>query len=317
MKPKLKAMFETNIKSIVALVKTFPNDEVCIKYLEKLYWSDGNPVSPFDKNSKVYRCKNNRYRCKNTGKYFKVTTGTIFENTKINLTAWFLAIWFVTCHKPGISSYQLARDIGVTQKTAWYMLQKIRAQMFVTNESKLKGEVEVDETYIGGKNKNRHWDKKVPHSQGRSHKDKTTVVGLIERGGMLVAKVTKDTTSKTLSTLIKQHVDPSAILYTNENGAYDQIGKVYERYFVDHSKHLYGIDNITSNRIEASWTHLKRMVIGTYRKTSKKYLQKYVDEFVFRYNLRDVSDSDKFNLLLCCADTRVTHKQIRETICAA
>ncbi len=258
MKPKLKAMFETNIKSIVALVKTFPNDEVCIKYLEKLYWSDGNPVSPFDKNSKVYRCKNNRYRCKNTGKYFKVTTGTIFENTKINLTAWFLAIWFVTCHKPGISSYQLARDIGVTQKTAWYM-----------------------------------------------------------RGGMLVAKVTKDTTSKTLSTLIKQHVDPSAILYTDENGAYDQIGKVYERYFVDHSKHLYGIDNITSNRIEASWTHLKRMVIGTYRKTSKKYLQKYVDEFVFRYNLRDVSDSDKFNLLLCCADTRVTHKQIRETICAA
>lgn len=317
MKSKLKAMFETNIKSIVALVKTFPNDEVCIKYLEKLYWSDGNPVSPFDPTSEVYKCKNNRYRCKNTGKYFKVTTGTIFENTKINLTAWFLAIWFVTCHKPGISSYQLARDIGVTQKTAWYMLQKIRAQMFVTNESKLEGEVEVDETYIGGKNKNRHWDKKVPHSQGRSHKDKTTVVGLIERGGMLVAKVTKDTTSKTLSTLIKQHVDPSAILYTDENGAYDQIGKVYERYFVDHSKHLYGIDNITSNRIEASWTHLKRMVIGTYRKTSKKYLQKYVDEFVFRYNLRDVSDSDKFNLLLCCADTRVTHKQIRETICAA
>lgn len=310
-------MFDINAKSLVALVRNFPNDEACIKHLEKLYWTAGSPVSPFDNTSTVYKCKNNRYRCKNTGKYFTVTTGTMFENTKINLTVWFIAIWLVACHKTGISSYQLARDLGVTQKTAWYMLHKIRKQMEVTNESKLENEVEIDETYIGGKNKNRHWDKKVPHSQGRSHKDKTTVVGMIERGGLLVAKATKDTTSPTLSRLIRQFVAPSSTIYTDENSAYNQIGQTYERYFVDHGRHQYGNGNVTTNRIEAAWTHLKRMIIGMYRKTSKKYLQKYVDEFVFRYNLRDVSDSDKFNLLLCCADTRITHKQIRNIICAA
>lgn len=310
-------MFNVKVNSIAALIRTFPNEEACIKHLENLYWSDGKPISPFDPTSKVYKCKNNRYRCKNTGKYFKVTTGTMFENTKMSLNIWFLAIWYETCHKTGISSHQLARDIGVTQKTAWNMLHKIREQMNKANESKLKGEVEIDETYIGGKNKNRHWNKKVPHSQGRSHKDKTTVVGMIERNGLLVAKVTKDTTSKTLSTLIREFVDQSATIYTDENDAYNQIGKTYKRFYVDHSKHQYGNGDITSNRIEAAWTHLKRMIIGTYRKTSRKYLQRYVDEFVFRYNLRDIRDSDRFNLLLCCADTRITQKQIKETKCAA
>ena len=182
------------------------------------------------------------------------------------------------------------------------MLQKIRCQMYLANESTLQGKVEADETYIGGKNKNRHWNKKVKHSQGRSHKDKTTVVGLIERGGLL-------------SSLILDFVQKDSILFTDENSAYNQIGRIYDRYFVDHGKKQYGNGDITTNSIEGAWTHLKRMVIGTYRNLPKKHLQKYVDEFVFRYNLRDISNSDRFNCFLCCADTRYTYKQIKESVC--
>ena len=310
----MKDPFEIKVNSIPALYRLFPNEEACIKHLERIMWNSGNPISPFDKTSKVYKLKNGNYRCKNTGKNFTVRTGTMFEGTKISIQKWFLAIWLVTNHKAGIASHQLARDLEVTQKTAWHMLQKIRYQMYLANESRLESKVEIDETYIGGKNKNRHWNKKVPHSQGRSHKDKTTVVGLIEREGLFIGRATKDTKSKTLSALIKAFVSRGSIIYTDENSSYNQIGKVYERYSVDHSKGLYGFGDITSNRIEASWTHLKRMVVGTYRNViSRKYLQKYVDEFAFRYNLRDEDNSDKFNCFLCCADLRLTHKQIRNT----
>lgn len=259
--------------------------------------------------------KHGNYRCKNTGKNFTVRTGTMFEKTKVSLRNWFSAIWYVTNDKKGVSSYQLASHIGVTQKTAWYMLQKIRRQMYLANESTLEGKVEADETYIGGRNKNRHWDKKVKHSQGRSHKDKTTVVGIIERGGLLVAKVTKDTTAETLSSLILAFVKPDTILFTDENAAYNQIGRVYERYYVDHGRHQYGNGDTTTNRIEGAWTQLKRMYHGTYINLPKKHLQKYVDEFVYRFNLRDIDNSDRFNCFLCCADTRYTYKQIRESVC--
>lgn len=310
----MKEPFELKAKSILDLNELFPTEEACIKHLEAINWH-GKPISPFDKTSKVYKLGNGKYRCKNTGKNFTVKTGTIFEKTKISLRKWFVSIWYVSNHKPGISSYQLSELINVTQKTAWYMLHKIRRQMYLANESILQNEVEIDETYIGGKNKNRHWDKKVKHSQGRSHKDKTTVVGMIERNGFLVARVTKDTKSKTLSSLIIQFVHPTTIIYTDEYIGYNRIGRKYERYFVDHKHHQYVNGIITTNRIEGVWAQLKRMVIGTYRNLPKKHLQRYIDEFVFRYNLRDIDNSDRFNCFLCCADTRYTYKQIRESVC--
>lgn len=310
---KIKNIFDVNVDSIAALFRLFPDEEACIKYLESLYWSNGKPISPFDRTSKVYKLKNGNYRCKNTGKNFTVKTNTMFAGSRISLNNWFVAIWLVTVHKPGISSYQLARDIAVTQKTAWNMLHKIRCQMYITNETPLENDVEVDETLVGGRNKNRHQNKKVPHSQGRSHKDKTPVVGMIQREGYINARATKDTTSRTLSNFIMEFVKLETNLYTDENSSYNKVGKKYSRYIVDHSKNLYSYDNITTNRIEAAWTHFKRMVIGTYRNVRcKKYMQKYVDEFVFRYNMRDVSDSDKFNGFLSCTNGRITHKQIKE-----
>jgi transposase-like protein len=151
-------MIGKDFNSLYKLQGAFPTEQSCIEYLELLRWN-GYVVSPFDSQSKVYKCKDYKYRCKNTGKYFNVKTNTLFDNTKIELRKWFMAIWLVTSHKKGIS-LQLAKDIDVTQKTAWFMLQRIRKCFGCENIDELNNEVEIDETFIGGKNKNRHKDKR-------------------------------------------------------------------------------------------------------------------------------------------------------------
>ena len=177
-------MFEMNhFKSIDELVKFFPTEQSCIDFLERQRWGD-HVVSPYDPDSKVYKCKGNRYKCKNTGKYFNVRTNTIFENTKVSLRKWMLACYIVINAKKGVSSVQLAKFINVTQKTAWFMLQRIQNCFNIDASQCLNGEVEVDETYIGGLNKNRHSSKKVRNARGRSCKDKVPVFGMLQRAGI-------------------------------------------------------------------------------------------------------------------------------------
>jgi transposase-like protein len=146
-------MLGKEYKSILELLKAFPNEQACIDYLETLRWN-GDIISPFDSTSKVYRCKGNKYFCNNTGKYFNVKTKTIFENTKIELQKWFVAIYIVTSHKKGVSSLQLSKDIDVTQKTAWFMLQRIRNYFGISDNDQLDNEVEIDETFVGGRGRN-------------------------------------------------------------------------------------------------------------------------------------------------------------------
>jgi transposase-like protein len=145
-------MIDKDFNSIIDLLKNFSTEQICIDHLTELRWN-GNVISPFDPSSKVYVCKGNKYRCKNTGKYFNVRTNTLFDNTKIPLQKWFLAIWIATSHKKSISSIQLSKDIDVTQKTAWFMLQRIRKCFGFNNDGELDNQVEIDETFIGGKNK--------------------------------------------------------------------------------------------------------------------------------------------------------------------
>lgn len=208
------------IKSLFDLQKKFPTEQDCIDHLTKLRW-DGLITSPFDPESKVYKCKNNRYRCKNTGKYFNVKTGTMFDNTKVPLQKWFMAIWLVTSNKKGISSAQLARDIDTTQKTAWFMLQRIRKCFGIENDNYLDSNVEVDEAYIGGKNSNRHADKKIKNSQGRSTKDKSAVVDMVQRHGKANMHQVDTFKSSTLADQIINYVNSDEYVGYNQVSTYN------------------------------------------------------------------------------------------------
>ena len=301
-------MITENFNSIIDLFKAFPTEQSCVDHLEKLRWN-GFVVSPFDSTSKVYKCKDNRYRCKNTGKYFNVKTNTLFDNTKIELRKWFAAIWLVTSHKKGISSLQLSRDIDVTQKTAWFMLQRIRNCFGIENNNELTNTVEMDETYVGGKNKNRHQEKKVEHSQGRSVKDKAPVFGMVERGGKLNAKVVKDTACETLTQETVKYVK-DALVYTDEWWGYRSIKQLFQHEIVNHKCKEYVRNSVYTNTIEGFWSLLKRGIIGIYHFTSKQHLQRYVDEFVFRYNTRKQTECARFNLLLQNTEHRLKYKEL-------
>lgn len=285
--------------------ENFPDEESCIRYFEAIRWKEG-VVSPFDPTSKVYKCKGNRYKCKNTGKYFDVKTGTVFANTKLPLRYWFYAMFLFLSHKRGVSSCQLARDLGVTQKTAWNMLHKLRKCMDVLNGGKLENEVEIDETFVGGKNKNRHKDKKVEKCQGRSFKDKVPVFGMLQRDGRLIAKAVTNTQARTLAPIISEHISMNSIVFT-DGWDYGGLQNSYRQMSVDHSRNFYGTSFVTSdgelmavntNSIENAWSHLKRTITGTYYHISKKHIQKYVDEFTFRFNTKGYTDYQRFDLYL-------------------
>ena len=304
-----KSMESKEIKSIIELIQKFPTEDECYALLEKIRWN-GNVVSPYDKTSKVYKCKGHNYRCRKTGKYFNVKTNTMFEASNIKLQKWFLAIWVITSHKKGISSLQLSRDINVTQKTAWFMLQRIRKCFGIENNCILDNDVEIDETYVGGKNKNRHTHKKVKNSQGRSMKDKVAVLGMVERNGKLIAKIVPDVQAPTLTKEIRKNVKESANIYTDEWLGYNEIHKYYNHSIVKHCEKEFVNGSAYTNNIECFWGILKRGILGIYHFTSKKHLQIYLDEFVFRYNTRYMTEQNKFETLLSNMTVRTKYKEL-------
>lgn len=298
-----------SFSSLFDLLQAFPTEQSCIEHYEKLRWPNG-VVSPYDPSSKVYNYGNGKYRCKNTGWNFNVKTGTLFQDSKVPLQKWFVAIWLDASHKKGISSCQLSRDIGVTQKTAWFMNQRIRECFFCENNHQLEGDVELDETFVGGKNHNRHANKKVKKCQGRSFKDKVPVMGMLQRGGKVVCKVVRDTSYKSLTVPILKTVKRTATLFSDEWCGYKTVSKLYEHYVVDHGHGQYVDEDAYTNNIEGFWSILKRGLTGIYNHTSKKHLQRYVNEFCFRYNTRDFDDVSRFNLLLCNSNYRITFQSL-------
>jgi hypothetical protein len=299
----------TEFKSLIDLLKKFPAEQTCIDHLEAIRW-DGNVVSPFDETSKVYKCAGNKYKCKNTGKYFNVRTGTIFEDTKIGLQKWFMAIYIVGSHKKGISSHQLARDIEVTQKSAWFMLHRIRYAFGHENfQHTFNDVVSADETFVGGKNKNRHADKKVANSQGRSFKDKTPVLGLMQNGHVNLT-VIPNTQAETIKPVIERMVKEGAILITDDWDAYKALSPKYSHVIVDHQSGEYVRGAFNTNSVEGFWSHLKRTIYGTYHQVSRKHLHRYCAESAYRYNTRTVKDPQRFNLCLTSIDKRLKYNDL-------
>ena len=272
--------------NIIQIYKQFPTQEKCIKHLETVRWNN-KPICPYCKSdNSTPMAKEVRHHCNNCNKSYSVTVGTIFQNTKLDLQKWFLAISLVLNAKKGISARQLARDIEVNKNTAWYMLMRLRRAM-VEYGDLLSGIVEADETYIGGKNKNRHRNKKTKHGQGRNTQDKTAVFGILERGGKIKAQKVKDVSGKTLKRIIHERVAKDSTIMTDEWRSYNGLSKRYEHLLVNHGTGEYVVDNAHTNTIEGFWSLLKRGITGQYHNISVKHMNKYIDEFCYRYNNRD------------------------------
>lgn len=301
------------MNNLIKVFEHFSDPQRYHDLLVRLRW-DNKVCCTFCKHDKVYTLtgKYKRYKCAKCKKQFSVIKGTIFENSPISLQKWFMAIYLTLSNKKGISSTQLSRALTITQKTAWFMLQRIRFMLRVrTTREKLKGLIQIDETFVGGKNKNRRWDKKVKYSQGRSFKDKTPVLGLLDDTGKIRAIVVKDTTKSTIQPIVRRLIEPDSIIVTDEWKAYHGLNDRYEHMVVDHMRKQYvNAQGFTTNALEGAWSHLKRTIIGTHHQVSRKHLQRYCDEFAYRYNTRKESDHERFTLSFEKVESRLRYKDL-------
>ena len=282
--------------SLLQVADYFTTNDICKQTIAESRWADGVAVCPYCGKRHCKIGKDGRYLCHDCKRKFNVTVGTIFENTKLPLRKWFIAMYLVSSHKKGVSSCQLARDIKVTQKTAWFVLQKVRGLFGITDDFALDGEVEMDEMYLGGRETNKHESKRTEGTQGRSTKTKTPIFGMQQRNGNVVAMKVSDTKGATLMPIVCQFVESGATTYTDEANIYRQLannGYIHE--FVNHSQREYvRASDIHTNGIEGFWAHFKRVIFSTYHMVSKDYLQRYIDEQVYRWNTRKESASYRF-----------------------
>lgn len=298
----------TEFKSIIELTQKFHSEQICIEHLETIRWN-GNVVSPFDPTSKVYKCAGNKYKCKNTGKYFNVRTATIFEDTKMPLQKWFMALYIFSSHKKGISSHQLAKDLDITQKSAWFVLHRLRyAFDHPVFKSKMGSTVEVDETYIGGKETNKHSNKKNKGSQGGANK--AAIVGIVERGGFLQAQYVSGISSDVIEFLVEKNVEPGTEVMTDTAQPFKRLAQNFVHSSVNHSLKEYVNGKCHTNTIEGFWSLFKRGLDGIYHQVSFKHVQRYAHEFVLRYNSRKFNENQRFNLVLTNMVGRLTYKEL-------
>lgn len=300
----------TNLKQ---LINTFRTEAECRDYLVQLRWN-GAPVCPKCGHSRSYHINaGKRFKCANKAcqKRYSAITGTVFENSNVPLSTWFPALYLIASHKKGISSCQLARDLGVTQKTAWFMLHRIREALKSGNSSLLVGTVQVDETYVGGKISNMHASKKPKTDtapKGRSG-IKTPVVGL-RAGDEIRMEVVPFVSRKKLETVINANLAPKVTLVTDGFVAYTKIGEKFNHVVVNHKEGQYVLNGFHTNGVENAWSLLKRGIYGIYHQVSPWHLQRYCNEFTYRFNSRKEKDCHRFELILRRLDGRLKYKTL-------
>jgi len=299
-----------NFKSLPQLLDYFKEEKTGIEYYERIRWN-GKPVCPHCGIDKAPYRTNRGFKCsdKNCSKKFTVKTGTIFDNSKISFRIWFAAIFLAGSNRKGISSLQLSRELGITQKTAWFVLHRVR-EMLKSHAPTMVGEtspVEADETYIGGKEKNKHASKKT--KEGEPDK-KSVVLGVIERGGKVVLRYVPNATEENMVPFVKQYVNLGAKLYTDEFRSYRKLGRDYVHETVNHTLKLYVNGDIHTNTIENFWSVLKRGLYGIYHSVSEKHLDRYLNEFASRFNERKESEQHKFEKFLTQSEKRLKYKNL-------
>lgn len=332
----------TSFNSLSEMLPILKDEKRSRIYFEYLKWS-GDQRCPFCNSQDYYRLKTRgefkgMYKCSNCMERYTATCGTVIEGTKIPLSKWLIASYIFSAHKKGISSAQLARDLSITQKSAWYMLHRLRFGITsnAIGDQQLEGRIELDETFVGGKNKNRHAAKKVKNSQGRSFKDKTPVMGMLQeqvfeiierpnkihpekvvkekvivQQSVVRCKVVPNTQSESLQPIIKEHVHENSVVISDEWMGYAGLNEKYDHRIVDHTKHQYVTSTgDSSNAMEGFWTSLKRSYIGIYHHMSRKHMQSYADEVAFRYNTRAMKNGERLRQAVSLMNGRITYKRL-------
>jgi transposase-like protein len=303
-------------KTLQSAIQYFADPDNCLSYLIARRWKDG-VVCPtcesknvsFVASRRVWQCKTRHPKAQ-----FSIKVGTIFEDSPIGLDKWLTAMWMVANCKNGVSSWEVHRSLGVTQKSAWFMLQRIRLAMQGKNSGKIGGpgsEVEVDETFIGGKARNMHRPKRARVITGTGGKDKTVVMGMLERGGNVRAVVVDNRRRSELHKQVRENVEAGAALYSDELKSYDGLSAEYEHAVINHAvEYVHG--NIHTNGMENFWSLLKRGLHGTYVSVEPFHLFRYIDEQAFRYNNRkNMNDADRFDLAVSqIVGKRLTYAEV-------
>jgi transposase-like protein len=312
----------TEPKTLQEAIIYFSNPDNCIDYLAIRRWENGKVVCPtcgsdkvkFNPDRRVWQCSTHHSK-----RQFSIKVGTIMEDSAIGLDKWLTAMWLVTNCKNGVSSYEVARDLDVTQKTAWFMLHRIRLAMqddFFG--SKLGGEVEVDETFIGGKARNMHMSERKRRITATGTKDKTAVMGILERGGKVRAMVVPNRKRTALQEQVRKHVSAGAALYSDALASYNGLEVDYAHQVVDHAEQ-YVDGRVHTNGLENFWSLLKRGISGTYVSVEPFHLFRYLDEQMFRYNNRmELDDKGRFDLAVTqILGKRLTNAQLTGKVGAA
>jgi transposase-like protein len=309
-------------KTLQQAIKHFSNEQTCIDTVAALKWPDGKPVCPACGHKEhYYLASQKRWKCKECWKQFSVKLGTIFEDSPIGLDKWLAAMWMLANCRNGVSSYEIARAVGVTQKSAWFMMHRLRLALQDGSTLKLGGdggEVEADETFIGGKARNMHKSVRARKITQGSKAHQTIVMGVLERGGNVRTQVVSQRNRATVQKVVKQNVKAGSALFTDEHHGYWGLAPEYKHQIVEHAvKYVDG--RVHTNAMENFWSLLKRGLHGTYVSVEPFHLFRYLDEQCFRFNNRKdenkkpVSDHERFTRALThVAGKRLTYAELTD-----
>ncbi len=302
-------------ENLIEVIRYFSDPQVCHEFFTAMRWADGKVTCPRCQCEQVSFISTRRlWKCKGCKRQFSVKVGTVLEESPLPLDKWIVTMWLICNAKNGISSCEIARSIGITQKSAWFVLHRIRHAMKTGTFEKMSGTVEVDETFVGGLEKNKHKDKK--QNAGRGGVGKIVVLGVLQRAkcekdvSQIRVKVIPDTTQETLHAEIKSNVTLGAEVFTDAHRGYNGLSEAFKHDFVDHAV-KYAEGRVYTNGVENFWCLLDRSIHGTYIKPMPNHLERYVDEQAFRFNHRNGTDLTRFlKATMQTSGKRLTYRQL-------